>query len=204
MDAIEQRRSIRAYQPKAVPHTALEDILRAGMLAPSAKNAQPWRFIVVQGKEKERLTAAMRAGIQREKETPLFPDLAFGLQSAEQSAAILEQAPVAIVVQDTLAPTGSESLSAPARALETSRLLSIGAAMENMILRATQLGLGTLWIADTAYARPEIEQWCELLGRVVSALAIGYPDESPAPRPRKRPEDVIQWRPGVPDEETRS
>ena len=153
MDAIEQRRSIRAYQPKAVPHTALEDILRAGMLAPSAKNAQPWRFIVV---------------------------------------------------QDTLAPTGSESRSAPARALETSRLLSIGAAMENMILRATQLGLGTLWIADTAYARPEIEQWCELPGRVVSALAIGYPDESPAPRPRKRPEDVIQWRTGVPAEETRS
>lgn len=194
MDAIEQRRSIRAFQGRAVPHDALEEVLRAGMLAPSAKNAQPWRFIVAEGEEKQRLVDAMQMGIRRAKEAPQLSGLAAALAGVEHSAAILEQAPVAVVVQDVLAPEGADPLSALERTLEASRLLSIGAAMENMILRATQLGLGTLWIADTAFAREEIERWCALPGRVVSALAIGYAGENPGPRPRKRPEDVIQWR----------
>ena len=144
MDAIEQRRSIRAFQGRAVPHDALEEVLRAGMLAPSAKSAQPWRFIVAEGEEKQRLVDAMQMGIRRAKEAPQLSGLAAALAGAEHSAAILAQAPVAVVVQDVLAPEGADPLSALERTLEASRLLSIGAAMENMILRATQLGLGTL------------------------------------------------------------
>lgn len=194
MDAIEQRRSIRAFQDKTVSRGALEEILRAGILAPSAKNAQPWRFIVAEGEEKQRLVDAMKTGIRRAKETLAQPEFVHALAGAERSAAILGQAPVVVVVQDVLAPEGPDPLSALERTLEASRLLSIGAAMENMILRATQLGLGTLWIADTAFAREEIERWCALPGRVVSALAVGYPDEDPSPRPRKGLQDVVQWR----------
>ncbi len=49
---IENRRSIRKYKPDAVSKEILEHIIYSATLAPSAKNRQPWKFIVYQGKEK--------------------------------------------------------------------------------------------------------------------------------------------------------
>ncbi|MGD2201362.1 MAG: nitroreductase family protein [Candidatus Bathyarchaeota archaeon] len=51
LEAIETRRSVRRYKPGEIPAEDLEKILRAGQLAPSAGNRQPWRFVVVRGPE---------------------------------------------------------------------------------------------------------------------------------------------------------
>jgi nitroreductase len=51
-EAVQERKSIRAYQDKPVPRETLERILEAGRLAPSARNVEPWHFIVVTDKEK--------------------------------------------------------------------------------------------------------------------------------------------------------
>ena len=51
LEAIKERRSIRKYEPKAVPEEKLTQILEAGRWAPSAGNSQPWRFIVVRDEE---------------------------------------------------------------------------------------------------------------------------------------------------------
>jgi nitroreductase len=53
-EAIQKRRSIRAYQDKPVPREKIEKILEAGRLAPSARNSEPWHFIVVTDKEKRK------------------------------------------------------------------------------------------------------------------------------------------------------
>ncbi len=53
-EAVQQRRSIRSYQDKPVPHEVLERILEAGRLAPSAANREPWHFIAVTDPEKRR------------------------------------------------------------------------------------------------------------------------------------------------------
>jgi nitroreductase len=53
-EAIQARKSIRAYQDKPVPRDALERILEAGRLAPSARNTEPWHFIVVTNPEKRK------------------------------------------------------------------------------------------------------------------------------------------------------
>lgn len=67
---IENRRSIRKYKPDAVSKEILEHIIYSATLAPSAKNRQPWKFIVYQGKEKDRLVDVMRNGINSEKKHP--------------------------------------------------------------------------------------------------------------------------------------
>jgi len=70
---------------------------------------------------------------------------------------------------------------------------SIGAAIQNMLLRAEELGLGTLWIYDVFFAEQPIN---ELLGRtdeMVAAISIGYADESPAARPRKPLYEISTW-----------
>ena len=66
IEAIKARRSIRHFLPTPLIKEQLEEIVRAGMAAPSAKNLQPWHFVVTEGKAKERVCAAMEAGIERE------------------------------------------------------------------------------------------------------------------------------------------
>jgi len=56
MEAIDSRRSIRAFKPSPVSRELVEKILNLVVKAPSAINLQPWEFIVVMGEEKERLS----------------------------------------------------------------------------------------------------------------------------------------------------
>ena len=73
LSSIENRRSIRKYKSREVPKELIEEIIRAGMLAPSSKNRQPWKFIVATGDAKQESLEAMRKGLEREKEKPLLP-----------------------------------------------------------------------------------------------------------------------------------
>lgn len=67
---------------------------------------------------------------------------------------------------------------------------SIGAAIQNMLLAAQALGLGTLWICDIFYAYDELHTWLGTDGQMIAAVSLGYPDQSPEPRPRKSVEEV--------------
>lgn len=49
MDSIEKRRSIRKYKLDKIEKSVIEEIVKAGILAPSAKNRQPWKYIVYTG-----------------------------------------------------------------------------------------------------------------------------------------------------------
>ena len=56
---IENRRSIRKYKPDEIERKLIEEIIYSASLAPSAKNRQPWKFIVYQGEEKDKLVDVM-------------------------------------------------------------------------------------------------------------------------------------------------
>lgn len=59
-EAVQSRRSVRAYEPKPIPEDVLSKILEAGRLAPSASNRQPWHFIVVTDPEKKKVLSEGR------------------------------------------------------------------------------------------------------------------------------------------------
>ena len=63
-----------------------------------------------------------------------------------------------------------------------------------MLLRATELGLGTLWIANTCFAYDELVEYIGTENQLVGAVALGVPDGEPASRPRKQLEDVLEYR----------
>ena len=63
IDAILNRRSIRKFKKTDVSPTIIEEIIQAGILAPSSKNRQPWRFTVVSGAAKAGMLSAMEQGI---------------------------------------------------------------------------------------------------------------------------------------------
>lgn len=189
---ITERRSVRKFKPDIIPEAAIEEILLAGSLAPSAKNRQPWKFIITEDGSREELLAAMKAGLARERVDPLLPESTAGMADAENTLKIMRQAPTLIFVMDIYGSGLDASLTADEREFEICNTLSIGAAIQNMILAAQNLGIGSLWICNTCFAQRELNAL--LGGELRAALALGYPAEDPPARPRKNMRDITEWR----------
>ena len=98
------------------------------------------------------------------------------------------------MIMDTNGQSPYEAISTDDRITEICDTLSIGASIENMLLRATALGLGTLWIANTCFAYTDLVSAIGEAGQLVGAVSLGYADEAPAARPRKKLEDVLEFR----------
>lgn len=192
---IENRRSIRKYKRHEISKEIIEDIIYSATLAPSAKNRQPWKFIVYQGEEKSKLVDVMHQGIKLEKIThKLMPEWAFVIPDAENTVRVMEEAPCLIAVLNTNQKTPFDSIEDEKRIVEICDSLSIGAAIENMILTATSYGLGTLWIANTCFAYNELIDFIETDSQLTGIVAIGFANETPAKRPRKPVADIVEYR----------
>lgn len=194
LQAIIDRRSIRKYKAENVLQPIIEEIIKAGILAPSSKNRQPWKFIVVTGASKTDMLETMRKGLEREKVNPFLPDSAKYLSGAEYTLDIMWQAPIVIFIVNSLGLNVNCSLTPEEHINEICNAQSIGAAIENMTLTATELGLGSLWICDTYFAYKELCDWLHTDGELFAAMTIGYAEETPLARPRKKINDVVEWR----------
>lgn len=192
---IAARRSIRKYKQDEVPKDIVRQIIQAAALAPSGKNRQPWRFLVYEKEAKEELLARMEKGIFREMEgEALLPESAYGLPDAKNTLRIMRQAPVVVVVMNPGGRSPFEPLTNDERMKEIVDSLSAGAAIQNMLLEAEHLGFGTLWIANTCFAYPELMEVVKEEGQLLGAVALGYADEAPGARPRKKLEDIMEYR----------
>lgn len=194
MKEIKNRRSIRRYKTDKISQDTIKQILMAGISAPSSKNRQPWRFIATMGKAKEAALLAMEKGLEREKTNPLLPESAEYLSAANYTLEVMKTAPVVVFVVNSLSKPLIEKLSTEDRISEICNAQSIGAALENMTLTATELGLGSLWICDTFFAQEELNEWLSVKGELYAAMAFGIPDENPPVRPRNSFESIVEWR----------
>ena len=187
LDAIAGRRSIRRYKDKPVPDMVLKTILTAATQAPSGKNRQPWRFVIVTGDKRAEMVRVMREGIAKEKARGEDPG------SSEGSADIMEQAPVTIFIFDpgSMPPWLTRSIGQ--MFTDVVNIQSIGAAIQNMLLAAQDLGIGSLWICDVFYAYEDLRNWLGEEGQMIAAVSLGYADESPPARPRKPVSEVARW-----------
>ncbi len=195
MNAIEERRSIRKYRQQSVSREQIEMLVEAARLAPSAKNRQPWKYIVYTGAEKQKLLQAMETGLEKEeKQHSLLPQSAFGLPDAFHTLDIMRQAPVVLIVMNTNGTSPYEPVDPDGRLSEICDSLSIGASIENLLLRATEMGLGTLWIANTCFAYDNLMEVIGEKGQLIGAIALGYAEEQPLPRPRRNLEEILEYR----------
>lgn len=195
MDSIQKRRSIRRYEDRQIEKSVIEEIIKAGMLAPSAKNRQPWKYIVYCGSAKMELLDKMENGLVREESAEAsLPLSKSGLPDAFHTLKIMRQAPALIIILNTNGVSIFEKISVDERVTEICDSLSIGASVENMLLRATELGIGSLWIANTCFAYKELVEFIGTEKQLVGAVALGYADEFPNARPRKDLEDVVEFR----------
>lgn len=193
-DPIYNRRSIRKFLKKDVAKEIIESIIDAGRAAPSAKNRQPWKYIVYKGCPKEELLTCMERGIIREEQDPILPASQHGIPDAKNTLKIMREAPILILVLNTNGTTPFTEIDADHRVMEICDTLSIGASIENILLKAEEIGIGTLWIANTCFAYPELAAYLGTEHQLVGAIAVGYANESPIPRPRKALTDILEFR----------
>lgn len=188
------RRSIRKYTEEAVSMEEIRDIVEAARLAPSGKNRQPWKFYVFLGEKKKELVQAMKTGLKRESSThDILPGSAAGLADAYHTLQVMKEAPCLIVVINTNGESALKELHGnDERFREQCDLLSIGAAVEHMVLEAEHLGLGTLWIGNTCFAYPELEAYLQEREQIVGAVAVGHAAQQPKQRPRKSLEEIME------------
>jgi nitroreductase len=164
LELIRKRYSVRAYKPDPVEEEKLQQVLEAARLAPTAANQQPFQLLVIP-------TAGQEAELRRVYPSEWFvraPLILFACGVPAQGWARMDG--------------------------KTYVDVDVAIAMDHLILAATDLGLGTCWIAafDPAAAR-------EVLGlpdgmEPIVCTPLGYPADQPGPKERKPLPDLVQYR----------
>lgn len=160
---IQNRRSIRNYKTDDISQEDLFEILNAGIKAPSAKNNQPWRFVIVNSEIKNKISTKM-----------------VEMYGSNQTAEVIKTVPYLILIYN--------------KDNDYFNHLSIGAAIENMILEAENKGLGTLWIGYIKKIEDYVKELVNVDYELVSALAIGVKNETPNAKSRLSIEEVLIYK----------
>ena len=165
MEAIRTRRSVRRYEDKPVEDEKLMAVLEAGRLAPSAKNLQEWRFVVVRDAE------------TRKK-----------LVKAARDQAFVGEAPVVIAC---CADTDEHVMACG----QLCYPINVAIAIDHMTLAAVELGLGTCWIGAFYEDRAKEILGIPPRIRVVELLTLGYPKYGETGRPKSRlaMDEIVHW-----------
>ncbi len=165
--AIRERRSIRSFRPDPIPEESIHRILIAAQRAPSAGNKQPWFFYVVRNAEMRK-----------------------ALAHAAHDQDFIAQAPALIVV------CAEPARSASRYGMRGEKLYAIqdtAAAVENMLLTITELGLGSCWIG--AFDEDGVIDALSLPSsfRPVALLPVGFPEEEGELRSRRPLSEIVSY-----------
>ncbi len=162
-EVIRRRLSVRAYKPDPVPEEVLNRILDAGRLAPSAKNLQPWKFIIIRD---EKIRQALVPACRNQQ--------------------FIAQAPV-VICACALLEQAWKGMGGYWSAAE----IDVTIALEHIILAAASEGLGTCWIG--AFIEEEVRKVLAIPEGVkpVALTPLGWPAQEPKPRPRKELKEIV-------------
>jgi nitroreductase len=189
---VKSRRSIRRFKPDPVKKEHLNFIFEAARWAPSAGNRQSWRFIVVREGERRQKIGEVYQKIREDELKLLPPDSPYYKAMAERVKAnfykdMFAEAPVNIVV-----------CGVPKKSFRMRTYIQDCAiTTQNILLMAHALGLGSVYIN---FDRPEHEELVKQIQKllevpedikIMAILPMGYPNEQPAPPPRKELDEIV-------------
>lgn len=166
-EIIQLRRSVRKFKDQSIDKEVIGEIIESARLAPSAVNFQPWKFYICRSEEAKKI---MRQSYPREwfNSAPLYI-LACGdhQQSWKRPC------------------DGKDHLD-----------IDIAIAVEHMVLKITELGLGTCWVCN--FNPQTVKEGLQLIENEepIVLLPVGYPenvDPDPRNKKRKSPEEITKW-----------
>lgn len=161
-EAILTRRSVRSYKDKEIPEEKLQKVIESARMAPSARNKQDWKFVIVQDEEVKNK-----------------------IQEAAGGQKFVNEAPTVIAGVSTK-PDKRMKCDIP------TGVVDVSIAMDHITLKAAEEGLGTCWVGAFEQEEVKeilnIPEGC----KVVALMPIGYPEEELEVlyKKRKNPEDI--------------
>ncbi len=189
MKTINDRHSIRVFTDQPVIEQDILTIVEAANKAPSAHNQQSWHFLVVRGEKKKELVELVNLkAAEFPKSTSVL------LRMASRSIA---SAPVVIAVANTgdLIEHGTKLFGVNFEQaydfFRTMEIQSSAAAVQNLLLAATSIGLATVWLGILYLIKDEVLTLLgEPKGEFMAVIPVGYPVKA-SKGPEKRPLDMI-------------
>lgn len=165
LEVIQNRQSVRKYKKDPIPEEALLRVLEAARLAPSGKNFQPWKFIIVKDK------------VLKEK-----------LAQASAGQFFMAEAPVIIIGCGF-----PDNCYAHMGRYMKSWSVDVTIALDHLMLQAQEEGLGTCWIGS--FEEEEVKAILNIPEnvKVLALTPLGYPDEIPRFRGRKSLDEIISY-----------
>ena len=184
---IRERRSITVFKDKPVEEAAVLLILDAGRWAPSSNNSQPWEFVIVSEKARKNAIADLY------------------IEAYNKRAKKVDEGTRKKIVE--IMPYLEDELKVPPYLIivcanpekSKSYLIDTSATIENMLLMACELGLGTNWIdlTSTDFAEEfnlkKLKEYLFIPEKVIpiAIIPLGFPEETPPPPARRRIRDLI-------------
>jgi len=191
LDTIHARHSIRQFSHEPLAEDVLTTMLDAANQAPSAHNRQSWKFVILEGDARSEL-AELVTSLSKTFQKPASSLLRMAARS-------IASAPVTIAVINTgdLIGHGTELFQVDKEQafdfFRTMEIQSSAAAVENLLLAATSLGLGAVWLGILYLVKDQVLEFLqEPAGEFMAVVPVGRPLRQ-TQGPNKKPlENVIK------------
>lgn len=183
-ELVQKRRSVREFENRSVPRPVIEEMIHESCMAPSARNGQPWQFVVIDdGRLIQKLSDESKRNLIGELEDePGSPLKAYEAYLKDERSHLFWNAPCLVYIGSSVKVA---SLS-----------VDCALAAAYFMFSAAARGLGTCWVALGSRIRdPGIRREIGMpeTFRIIAPVILGYPRRIPAPLPRREP-DII-WAP---------
>ncbi|MFH0736876.1 MAG: nitroreductase family protein [bacterium] len=201
-EVIERRMSVRNFKDEEVPLEVLRKIAKAGGMAPSINNSQPWKFVAITNQE---LLTKMADAVSLKIKTLFTKKLDFEAEHVRKkvewfSTFFVDVPAVIAVVAEPYKAEADDVLAEVLTHEELNELRNhpnlqtIGASVENMLLTAVDLGFGGCWLTGPLVAKKELEQLLNISAPnyLACLVAIGRPNDNTSSKKKKSIIDIFE------------
>ena len=186
---IKERRAIRNFNTRYVPSSHIKSLVDAGRWAPCPNRLQPWKFVAVH--RSNTLNRIVITCLEKESRKKNIGVSVF-LNTAVR---VLSNAGAAIYVFNT--GIIKKKYKVLGRYYEKKahiyEIQAIAAAIENMMLRAEECGLGTVWLGAPIFVNKQVEKIFKTNFELNAILALGYYDKKPERPPRLPVDSILEF-----------
>ena len=188
LNLMKNRRSIREYSARKVSRKILNEILDVARWAPSAHNAQPWRFTILNEAEEKKVLAEVMAKAWIIDLVKNQMPLEHAKELAKRSIERFARAPALIVACVTMIDIPKHADESGHKVEGDLAIQSLGAAIQNVLLAAHSRGLGACWFCAPAFCKAEVRKVLRLPDEFEpqALITLGYAAEKPEV-PRRKP-----------------
>ena len=199
------RRSVRKFKTEKPNRAIIQNLIEIGISAPSASNHQPWKFFIIENQELlHKMVMAVKLQLEifsKKIEPELLPRF---MDYGENYFTRFTDAPYVIIPAfrnmpglSQMAKDLNKDEKIISESLEfKSSIVSTSLAIQNILLYANQIGLGTSCMTGPLIAEKQLKALVDIPESwgIACLIPVGYPDEIPEKTKRKSIEKVISWK----------